>query len=148
MVSKKTVKTALVGLLLLLGPAVAQAQQTDVIRGRVTNEDGNALASVRVMATSIPCNVTREVRTDNRGNFQIVFPGGTGDYMVGYALIGYVYRQQQIKRLADEDVLIANATLNVVQLDTVAVVASVQERVNCHSQTPEVGGTERRIDTS
>ena len=31
-----------------------------------------------------------------------MFPGGAGDYIMGYALIGYVYRQQQIKRLADE----------------------------------------------
>ena len=148
MVSKVIVKTTLLGLVLLLVSTVARAQQTDVIRGRVTNEDGNALASVRVIATSIPGNVTREVRTDTRGNFQIVFPGGTGDYMVGYALIGYVYRQQQIKRLADEDVLIANASLNVVQLDTIAVVAPVQQRVNRNSQTPDVGGTERRVDPS
>src|SRR5690349_19151428 len=135
MVSNVIVKSTLLGLVLLLGSTMAQAQQTDVIRGRVTNEDGNALANVRVMATSIPGNVTREVRTDTRGNFQIVFPGGTGDYMVGYALIGYVYRQQQIKRLADEDVLLANASLNVVQLDTIAVVAPVQQRVNRNSQT-------------
>src|SRR5688572_6748063 len=110
-VSKNSVKTALVGLILTLGAAIAQAQQTDVIRGRVTNEDGNALQGVRVIATSIPGNVTREVRTDGKGNFQIIFPGGTGDYMIGYALIGYVYRQQQIKRLTDEDVLLANASL-------------------------------------
>ena len=85
--------------LLLVIPSIARAQ-TDVIRGRVTNTDDMALPSVRVTATSIPGNVTREVRTDARGNFQIVFPNGTGDYMVGYALIGYVYRQQQVKRLA------------------------------------------------
>jgi hypothetical protein len=148
MLSKNAVRRAFLTILLCAGATVVQAQQTDVIRGRVTNEDGNALAGVRVMATSIPGNVTREVRTDNRGNFQIVFPGGTGDYMLGYALIGYVYRQQQVKRLADEDVLIANAQLNVVQLDTIAIVASVQQRVGRNSPTPDVGGTERRVDTS
>lgn len=147
MVSKNSVKRAFL-ILGLMVPGLLGAQQTDIIRGRVTNEDGNALASVRVIATSIPGNVTREVRTDNKGNFQIVFPGGTGDYMVGYALIGYVYRQQQVKRLADEEVLIANASLNVVQLDTVAVVASVQQRVGRNSSTPDVGGTERRVDAS
>ena len=130
----------------LAGPSLARAQ-TDIIRGRVTNTEDLALPGVRVIATSIPGNVTREARTDNRGNFQIVFPGGTGDYMVGYALIGYVYRQQQIKRLADEDVLIANAALDVVQLDTVAVVAPVQQRVNRNQSTPDVGGTERSVNT-
>ena len=128
--------------------AASASAQTDVIRGRVTTGDGEALPGVRVMATSIPGNVTRETRTDGRGNFQILFPGGTADYMMGYALIGYVYRTFQIKRLADEDVLIANANLSVIQLDTIAVVASVQQRVNRNSDTPDVGGTEQRISQS
>jgi hypothetical protein len=127
-------------------PAVLPAQ-TDVIRGRVTTIDGSALAGVRVTATSIPGNVTREARTDQRGSFQIVFPNGSGDYFMGYALIGYVFRQQQIKRVADEDVLIANAALSVVQLDTISVVAAVQQRVGRGSSTPDVGGTERSVPT-
>ena len=134
---------ALLTLLLCAAPALpVLAQQTDVIRGRVVNSEGLALPSVRVTATSIPGNVTREARTDTRGNFQIVFPDGTGDYMMGFALIGYIYRQHQVKRLADEDVLIANTTLDVVPLDTVSVVASVQRRVSRNARTPDVGGTE------
>jgi len=119
--------------------------QTDVIRGRVTTIEGLPLPSVRVSATSIPGNVTRTARTDQRGSFQIVFPGGPGDYMMGYALIGYVYRQFQIKRVADEEVLIANASLAVVQLDTISVVAPVQQRVGRNTPTPDVSGTERPV---
>ena len=119
----------LVACALLTLPALAAAQQTDVIRGRVTNEEGLALRGVRVSATAIPGATRREARTDDRGNFQIVFPNGTGDYMMGYALIGYLYRQHQVKRLADEDVLISNASLVVMQLDTVAVVAPLRQRV-------------------
>jgi len=135
--------------LILATPGMAGAQ-ADVIRGKVTNTDGLALASVRVMATSIPGNVTREARTDQRGNFQIVFPAGTGtgDYMMGFALIGYVYRQQEVKRLADEDVLVVNVSLNVIQLDTITVAAPVQQRVNRNTQAPDVSGTERPINTS
>src|SRR5882672_1071188 len=114
----------------LLAGARALRAQTDVIRGRVTTTEGLPLPSVRVTATSIPGNVTREIRTDQRGNFQIVFPGGPGDFIMGYALIGYTYRQFEIKRTADEDVLIADARLSVVQLDTVSVVESVQQRIN------------------
>jgi hypothetical protein len=126
-------------------PSMAAAQN-DVIRGKVTDSEGLPLPSVRVTATSIPGNVTREVRTNGSGNFQIVFPGGTGDYMMGYALIGYIYKQAQIKRLADEDVLLANAQLSVVQLDTISVVESVQQRVNRNQATPDVGGTERAVN--
>jgi hypothetical protein len=145
MISRGAVSSCLLALAAWLAPMASARAQTDVIRGRVTTSDDMALPGVRVIATSIPGNVTREARTDNRGNFQIVFPGGTGDYMVGYALIGYVYRQQQVKRLADEEILIANTQLEVVQLDTVAVVAPVQQRVGRNQPTPDVSGTERPI---
>jgi hypothetical protein len=131
-----------------LGFAKPAAAQNDIIRGKVTDQEGLPLPSVRVTATSIPGNVTREVRTNGRGDFQIVFPGGTGDYMMGYALIGYLYKQQEIKRLADEEVLIANASLNVVQLDTVSVVASVQQRVNRNQPQQDISGTERPVNST
>ncbi len=130
--------------LALCVPAVLAAQ-TDVIRGKVTNYEGLPLQNVRVTATSIPGNVTREVKTSETGAFQIAFPGGAGDYIMGYARIGYVFRQFEVKRLADEDVLIADARLNVISLDTVATTASVQQKVNRNSGTPDVGGTEQRI---
>jgi hypothetical protein len=130
-------------------PRTLRAQGgTDVIRGRVTNTEGLPLPSVRVTATSIPGNVTRETRTNNQGAFQIAFPNGTGDYIMGYALIGYNFRQFEIKRVADEDVLIADARLSVVQLDTVVSTASNQRRVNRNQQTPDVSGTERPISNA
>jgi hypothetical protein len=122
--------------------------QTDVIRGKVTTVEGLPLAGVRVTATSIPGNVTRETRTNAQGTYQIAFAGGPGDYIMGFALIGYNFRQFEIKRVADEDVLVADARLSVVQLDTVAVTATNQQRVNRNQQTPDVSGTERPIITS
>src|SRR3954466_7510338 len=121
------------------------AQQTDVIRGKVMTTEGLPLQNVRVTATSIPGNVTRETRSNNQGSFQTAFPGGTGDYIMGYALIGYNFRQFEIKRVADEDVLIADARLSVVQLDTVVTTASNQQRVNRNQPTPDISGTERPI---
>src|SRR3954469_610191 len=127
-----------------LWPHIAAAQ-TDVIRGKVTTPEGLPLPNVRVTATSIPGNVTREARTNNGGSFQIAFPGGPGDYVMGYALIGYNFRQFEIKRVADEDVLIADAKLAVVQLDTMVTTASNQQRVNRNQPTPDISGTERPI---
>ncbi|MDB4914586.1 MAG: hypothetical protein JWM95_2230 [Gemmatimonadetes bacterium] len=130
--------------LFFLFAASAEAQ-TDVIRGKVTNYEGLPLANVRVTATSIPGNVTREVRSNEQGSFQIAFPGGTGDYIMGYARIGYVFRQFEVKRLADEDVLIADARLNVIQLDTVVTTSVVQQRVNRNDRGQDIGGTERSV---
>jgi hypothetical protein len=144
----KALRALLVAVLLFVALPSSAAAQNDIIRGKVTDQEGLALSGVRVTATSIPGNVTRDVRTNGRGDFQIIFPGGTGDYMMGYALIGYLYKQQEVKRLADEEVLIANATLNVVQLDTIAIVASIQQKVNRNQSTPDVGGTERAINSN
>ena len=121
------------------------AAQTDVIRGRVTGVEGEPLMGVRVTATSIPGNVTRQAHTNQAGNYQIVFPGGTGDYMMGYAIVGYGYRQMQIKRLADEAVLVADARLSPVQLDSIMVAVAVQQRVSRNQEVPDVSGTERPI---
>ena len=118
--------------------------QTDVIRGHVTNAEGLPLPGVRVNATSIPGNVTREARSNNQGAYQIIFPGGPGDYMMGFALPGYNYRQFEIKRLADEAVLIADARLTVIQLDTLVVTAQSAQRVS-RTPTPDVSGTEQTV---
>lgn len=135
-------------LMLSLTPRQTLHAQTDVIRGRVTNADGRVLPNVRVTATSIPGNVTREARTDARGGFQIAFPGGQGDYLMGYALPGYTFRQFEIKRTADQDVLVADARMGAVQIDTVTITAPVQQRVSRNSQTPDISGTEQRLSAS
>ncbi|MEO8335089.1 MAG: TonB-dependent receptor, partial [bacterium] len=140
-------RTLLTLLVVVLAVPAAHAQ-TDVIRGRVTNFEGLPLPNVRVTATSIPGNVSREVRTNDKGAFQIAFPGNAGDYIMGYARIGYVFRQFEVKRLADEDVLVADARMTVIQLDTIATVETVQQRVSRNQETPDVGGTERDVATA
>jgi hypothetical protein len=136
-------------MLALAGGAPELSAQTDVIRGRVTNTEAQPLANVRVTATSIPGNVTRETRTDSRGSYQIAFPGGAGDYIMGFALVGYNFRQFEIKRLADEAVLVADARLSIIALDTVTVTASgTAQRVNRNAPLPDVGGTEQAILSS
>lgn len=120
--------------------------QVDVIRGKVTSAEGTPLPNVRVTATSIPGNVTRTTRTDSKGSFQIAFPGGQGDYMMGYALVGFTYRQFEIKRTVDQDVLVADTRLATMQLDTVVTTAPVQQRVSRYNNTtPDVSGTERQV---
>ncbi len=141
---------AILGLVLSIAAVPAQLRaQVDVIRGRVTSVDGAPLTGVRVTATSIPGNVTRTARTDSRGGFQIAFPGGQGDYMMGYALVGFSFRQFEIKRTVDEDVLVADTRLQPMQLDTVVTTAPVQQRVGrFNSTTPDVSGTERQVPTN
>jgi hypothetical protein len=127
--------------------ALPASAQTDVIRGKVTDPEGGALSGVRVSATSIPGSVTRTATTNNSGNYQIAFPGGDGDYMIGFAHVGYGFRQIEVKRVADEAVLIADMRLAPIELDSLIVVASKAGAVNRNDVAGDVSGTERPIDT-
>src|SRR5215467_842345 len=138
--SRRIASLALLAVAGLAAAAPTARAQTDVIRGRVLTVEGLPLQNVRVTATSIPGNVTREARTNKDGGYQIAFANGPHDYIMGFSLIGYAFKQFEIKQVADEDVLIADARLSVVQLDTVVSTASNQQRVSRNSQTPDVSG--------
>jgi hypothetical protein len=146
--SRRILSFALLAVAGLAAASSPAAAQTDVIRGRVLTVEGLPLQNVRVTATSIPGNVTREARTNREGSYQIAFANGPHDYIMGFSLIGYAFKQFEIKQVADEDVLIADARLSVVQLDTVVSTASNQQRVSRNSQTPDVSGSEQTINNT
>jgi len=128
-------------------PRLAHAQQTDVIRGQVTGPDSAAIEGVQVTVTSISGNVNRTAKTDSRGRFTVTFPGGDGDYMVAFASLGYAAKRFEVKRSADEDVLVADTRLTRIGaiLDPVKVTAQ-RERPPRNAVTPDVGGTEQTLD--
>ena len=64
------------------------AQDTDVIRGRVTGADSLPIPDARVAVTSISGNVTRSARTGQDGRYTVTFPGGDGDYIATPLRIG------------------------------------------------------------
>src|SRR5262245_29431633 len=102
-------RLAVVGALfaVLAAPDAALAQ-SDVIRGRVTGPDSLPIEGVVVTATSISGNVNRTARTDRQGRYTITFANGEGDYMMSFAAIGFAARRFELKRVADEDVLIGD----------------------------------------
>jgi hypothetical protein len=126
----------------LLPPRIAHAQELDVIRGQVTGEDEQPIENANVTATSVSGGVNRTVRTDRNGRFTITFPGGEGDYFVTVASLGFVPRRFEVRRTADQDILVADVTLSrMAVLDTVRAVAA-RDRVNPNERTPDVSGTE------
>ena len=129
-----------------LWPQYAAAQQVDVIRGRITGTENEPLDNVAVVVTSISGNVNRTARTDRSGRFTVTFPGGDGDYLVTVTALGYTVKRFQLKRGADEDILIADAKLSKVGavLDAVKVTAA-REKVSRNDIQQDVGGTERVI---
>ena len=130
-------------------PARASAQQADVIRGRVIGPDSLPIPDVMVTVTSFSGNVSRTARTNRDGRFTITFPGGEGDYMVAFAAIGYGAKRFEVKRMADEEVLLADAKLTKVDAVLGAVnVTAPRDKVARNDATPDIGGTERPIPTA
>jgi hypothetical protein len=135
---------AAVAFLALAAPAAAQ--QTDVIRGRVTGPDSLPILNAQIAVTSVSGNVRRTATTNSDGRFTITFPGGDGDYMVSVTALGFAPRRFQLKRIADEEILIADARLARVEvLDEVTIVGQ-RERVRRTEPEPDISGTDRPID--
>src|SRR5258705_12600624 len=142
-------KVLIAAILTAAVPASAHAQNLDIIRGQVLGPEGKPLEDARVPATSLSGNVNRGARTDKNGRYTITFPGGEGDYFVEVSAIGYAARRFEVKRTADQEILVADARLQRAagQLDTVRVVGQ-RDRPNRNDATPDISGSERPVDNS
>ncbi|MDH5198727.1 MAG: carboxypeptidase-like regulatory domain-containing protein, partial [Gemmatimonadota bacterium] len=97
---------------LMAPPAAAQiGMGTDIITGRITTADGTPVARVEIAAYSLETQVTRRARTDERGQFTILFTDGGGQYQLTARAIGFQPAQETVYRHADEDRLLWNAQL-------------------------------------
>jgi carboxypeptidase family protein len=140
----------LVGAILLaVAPAALRAQQADVIRGRVIGPDSAAVEGAQVTVTSLDGQVSRKARTDKNGRFTVTFPNGEGDYMVSFAALGFAVKRFEVKRTADEEILIADAKLSraAVNLEAMKVTAP-REKVSRNDVQPDISGTERPVSNA
>lgn len=125
------------------------AQQTDVIRGRIVSDEGKSVGEVTVTATSIPNNVTRSVTADRNGRFTITFANGDGDYWIAMSKLGFAPKRFELKRLADEVVLVADARMdrNAEVLDAIRIRAD-RARAARNASASDALGTEKSITTA
>ena len=133
---------------LSITPGRAAAQQADVIRGRVIGPDSLPIPEVLVTVTSFSGNVSRTARTNKDGRFTVTFAAGDGDYMVAFAAIGYAAKRFEVKRMADEEILVADAKLTKVDavLGTMNITAP-RDKAARNDPTPDISGSERPIPT-
>ncbi|MDB4913277.1 MAG: hypothetical protein JWM95_921, partial [Gemmatimonadetes bacterium] len=128
---------------ILLTAGTLRAQGVDVIRGIITGPNNAPIENANVTATSVSGGVNRTARTDKAGRFTITFPGGEGDYFLSATAIGYAPHRFEVKRTADQDILVADMRLNrMAMLDTLKAVAD-RARVNRNDKPADVSGTEQ-----
>jgi hypothetical protein len=145
-----TRRIALALVLMLVAAGSVAAQTVDVIRGRITNPENQPVEGATITVTTLSGAVTRSARTDERGRYTVTFPGGDGDYMVNVAAIGYAARRFEVKRVADEDILVADAKLSR-SAQTLGEVRVQGDRTRVDrnaSGAPDISGTERMINQS
>ncbi len=123
----------------------AAAQGVDVIRGLITGPDNAPIENANVTATSVQGGVNRTARTDKSGRYTITFPGAEGDYFMYVTSLGFTPRRFELKRTADQDILVADAKLSkMVVLDTMRAVAE-RGRANKNDKPADVGGNEQTV---
>ncbi len=102
---------------LLLAPLQAHAQGSDIdiLRGRIVASDSTPIVNANVRVTSMMSQAVRQVRTDDRGRFQLVFQNGGGDFIVAVTSIGVAPVEVRIRREGDEDFLLVNLVMRKIQ---------------------------------
>ena len=118
---------------------------TDILMGRVSVADSQAVPNAHVEVTSLETGITRTKTTGADGRYTIVFPDGGGSYRLTVRAVGMSPVTRTISRQGDEDRLITDIDMSQFanQLATVRVRAT-QRRGN--TDRPEPGSTERNLN--
>ena len=137
--------------LLLVASALSAQVSTDVIRGRVTDPDAKPVPGVEVRATSYAGQIRKTATTDKNGRFTIVFINGEGDYWIDFRKLGFAPKRFEVKKLGDEEVMLADARLSstIVALDAVNITGERARALpNRNAKDPDVGGGERPLSNA
>jgi hypothetical protein len=120
-------RLAVVGLALLAAtPAAAQVGNSDILRGRVTGEAGEALEGVLVEIVSVETGIQRRAFTDGQGRYMVIFTDGGGRYELRASYLDRAPFETAITRLADEDVLVRDIQLTTRPIVVEGVTADVR----------------------
>lgn len=111
---------------LLAAPALASAQNSDVLTGRVIDEAGQPLLGARVEAMSIETEITRSTLTDANGRYMINFPDGGGRYLLRITYLGKADVVRTLVREGDEELLLANVAMSTQAIEIEAVTATAR----------------------
>lgn len=125
------------------------AQGADIIRGRVTGPDNLPIEGATITATSVVGGVNRQSKTNKDGRFTITFPNGDGDYFVSFFALGFAPKRFEVKRTADQDILVADLKMTEAaqKLGEVKVEGD-RAKVNRNDRAPDIGGTEKNVNMS
>lgn len=141
----------LVSLSVVSLPHRAMAQgETDVVRGRITDDSAHAIDSAIVIVTRGPDRLVQRDTTDATGTYRLTFTPGTGDYLVYVSAPGFASARRRVQRAGTERELVADFTLrhDLTRLATVKVRAEKPVRAtnDVNPYSLETGASEKWQD--
>ena len=124
----------------------AAAQDPDIVRGRVTGPDSLPIENAIITVSTIQGDIVKTARSDKNGLFTVTFTDPQGDYWVNVQVIGFAQRRFEVKRIADEDVLVADVRMQrtVTQLQAMRI-QSDRPRASRSDGTGDITGMDRGI---
>jgi hypothetical protein len=129
--------------------AHAAAAQTEVIRGRVTDDSSHGLAAT-VVVTRGPDRLTLPATVDSAGNYRVTFENGTGDYLVYVSATGFRTARRRVQRQGSEHELVADFTLArdlaLLAASKTTAAAPVRATNGVGPMQPEPGASEKWSD--
>jgi hypothetical protein len=132
---------------ILSAPANAQVgSTTDILMGRISGLDSQAVPNARVEATSLETGITRTKTTGADGRYTILFPDGGGSYRLTVRAVGLTPVTRTISRQGDEDRLITDFDMGRIATQLATVRVRAAPRRGDPSQRPEPGSTERNLN--
>lgn len=95
-------------------------------------------------------SISKTAETDKSGRFQIIYINGEGDYWLEVVKLGFARRRFEIKKVGDEQVMLADARLAsaIATLDAVNVTADNRALVNRNSTGSDVSGGNKVLDAN
>ncbi|MES2359597.1 MAG: carboxypeptidase-like regulatory domain-containing protein [Gemmatimonadota bacterium] len=126
-------------LALVLGITQSLAAQTspplgrDVLHGHISVDAGKPVAGATVTVTMAPDRSYRQTQADSSGYYEIVFPQGTGDYLVHAVAPGMDAARKRVTRSGRDSVF-------VVDLHLARTAAQQLAAVNVRTRKPKLYG--------
>ncbi len=116
---------------------------TDIITGTVRAPNGQPIKDASVEVTSLESGVTRRARTNDKGSYTILFPDGGGEYTITIRAIGLQPMTSELRRIADEDRLVADATMSLTTTTLSAVAVRARQAPRAGQDAPTPGSLEQ-----
>ena len=107
----RCIRSSLLALVLALPPTLLAQTRTDVIRGHVATDSGVVVSGASIIVTRAPDRASFQGSSDAQGNYQVLIPDATGDYLVHISAIGRTAFRKRVTRTGTDTVFVVDAKL-------------------------------------